>query len=207
MPSDGGSSSPGGDRAVPLVVDLPAPPHGGTSLGAILSPIIDKNLKTQIVNIITKGEAKMEVTRKERVMFRDWLLLNLIRLNGVGHYVIRNMTISDYYGALSLGQRQGHNCMVMSVRVKDQGEMGWEWAIISLNLSTYRLLGVWVKHIRGDQTGDHDPSSAYVFCTENGGRSRSINTSMERFAQQKHFDQVSSKDAQAVWRVAAHCSG
>ena len=135
-------------------------------------------------------------------MFRDWLFLNFIRLNGTGHYVLQNMTIADYYGALFLTLR-GCKEVVMSVQAKEPQK----WVVISVNLATYKLLGVWVKYIRGPQARDDNASTAYVFCADNGGRSTSFNTNMQRFTVKHGFPHVTATATQAVWRVAARLSG
>ena len=66
---------------------------------------------------------------------------------------------------------------------------------------------MWVKYIRGPQPSDDNPSTAYVFCADKGGRSTSFNTNMKRFAEKYNFPHVTATDAQAVWRVAARLSG
>ena len=91
----------------------------------------------------------------------------------------------------------------MSVRAADQRK----WIILSLNPGSSELLTLWVRTFRGPLPGDNNPTSAYVFGTDNGNRCTSIHKYTERFAKTNYFIHYTLATVQAVWRGAARLSG
>ena len=129
---------------------------------------------------------------------RGFIVCCLLRVNGVGYHVLQNMMLADYHGIVEVG-----GYPVVSVRAADQRK----WIILSLDPGSSELLKLWVRTFRGPLPGDNNPTSAYVFGTDNGSRCTSIHKYMERFAEAHYFVHYTLATVQAVWRGTAHLSG